>query len=310
MCCEAQIQKITYEEFLPILLGTNALTPYSVYDPTTNAQIDNEFSTAAYRVGHTMLSNFLQRINDDGTANPLPLQNAFFNPSILQAEGIDNILRGMAMEHAQTVDTWVVDDVRNFLFGPPGAGGFDLASLNIQRGRDHGLPSYNDARISLGIGAKGSFSDVTGGDMSLASNLASAYSNVNEIDLWVGGLAEPRVNGGMVGETFSELLTDQFERLRDGDRFFYLEPSKLAHLNILAPNLQNTLLSDIILRNTDIDSIQQNVFLSSHQNAAVGGTIIPIDKVSLLLAGVQSTTWILPLILSIFAIGLILVRRK
>ena len=306
----AQIQHITYNEFLPILLGSNTLSPYTAYDNTVNPQIDNEFSTAAYRVGHTMLSSFLQRINDDGTANPLPLQNAFFNPSILQAEGIDNILRGMAMEHAQTVDTWVVDDVRNFLFGPPGAGGFDLASLNIQRGRDHGLPSYNDVRMSLSLGAKGSFSDVTGGDMSLASNLASAYSNVNEIDLWVGGLAEPRVNGGMVGETFSELLTDQFERLRDGDRFFYLEPSKLAQLNILAPNLQNTLLSDIILRNTDIDSIQQNVFLSSHQNAAVGGTIIPIDKVSLLLAGVQSTTWILPLILSIFAIGLILVRRK
>lgn len=308
----AQIQHITYNEFLPILLGPGTLSPYpGTYDNTVHPQIDNEFSTAAYRVGHTMLSSFLQRIDENGIATPLPLQNAFFNPSILQAEGIDNILRGMAQEHAQRVDTLIVDDVRNFLFGPPGAGGFDLASLNIQRGRDHGLPSYNDIRTSLSLGAKATFLDVTGGDVSLANKISSAYSSdVNKIDLWVGGLAEPHVNGGMVGETFSKLLSDQFERLRDGDRFFYLEPSKLAQLNVFAPNLQNTHLSDIILRNTDIDSIQQNVFLSSHQNTAVGGTLIPIDKVSLLLTGVQSTTWILPLILSIIGVGLVLVRGK
>ena len=307
----AQIQHITYNEFLPILLGSNTLSPYPGYVNTVNPQIDNEFSTAAYRVGHTMLSSFLQRINDDGTTNPLPLQNAFFNPSILQAEGIDNILRGMAQEHAQRVDTLIVDDVRNFLFGPPGAGGFDLASLNIQRGRDHGLPSYNDARTMLGLGAKATFLDVTGGDQNLANDLVSAYSSVNEIDLWVGGLAESRVNGGMVGETFSKLLSDQFERLRDGDRFFYLEQTKLDQLNIFAPNLQNTLLSDIILRNTEIDSIQQNVFLSSHHNTPVGGTVLSLDSIALLLAGTQMTaSWLIPVIISAVGIGLVLVRRK
>ena len=261
----AEIQQITYDEFLPILLGQNALSSYSGYDDTVNVQVANEFSTAAFRVGHTMLSSTLQRINEDGTFNnPLPLKNAFFNPSIIQNdEGIDNILRGFAAGHAQRIDTFIVDDVRNFLFGPPGSGGFDLASLNIQRGRDHGIPSLNDVRLSLSLTPKTTFLEVTGSNSDLATALGSVYTGgVNDIDLWVGGLAEPPVNDGLVGETFFVLIADQLQRLRDGDRFFYLEPSMQAQLSIFDPNLQNRRLSDIILLNTEIESIQQNVFFA------------------------------------------------
>ena len=261
----AEIQQITYDEFLPILLGQNALSSYSGYDDTVNAQVANEFSTAAFRVGHTMLSSTLQRINEDGTFNnPLPLKNAFFNPSIIQNdEGIDNILRGFAAGHAQRIDTFIVDDVRNFLFGPPGSGGFDLASLNIQRGRDHGIPSLNDVRLSLSLTPKTTFLEVTGSNSNLVTALGSVYTGgVNDIDLWVGGLAEPPVNDGLVGETFFVLIADQLQRLRDGDRFFYLEPSMQAQLSIFDPNLQNRRLSDIILLNTEIESIQQNVFFA------------------------------------------------
>ena len=257
----AEIQQVTYNEFLPILLGQNALLQYTGYDDSINAQVSNEFSTAAYRVGHTMLSSELQRINEDGTvSNPLPLLGAFFNPSILQNEGIDNILRGFAAGHAQQVDTLIVDDVRNFLFGPPGAGGFDLASLNIQRGRDHGIPSLNEVRSALSLTPWESFSDMTGGNSDLATAFASVYDTVDDVDLWVGGLAESPVNGGMVGETFFVIISDQLQRLRDGDRFFYLEPSMQAQLSVFDPDFQNRRLSEIILQNTDIQSIQQNVF--------------------------------------------------
>ena len=68
----------------------------------------------------------------------LPLRDAFFAPQEIVDNGIDSLLRGLANQLAQTVDTLIVDDVHNFLFGPPGAGGFDLGALNIQRGRDHG----------------------------------------------------------------------------------------------------------------------------------------------------------------------------
>src|SRR5690606_25022548 len=146
--------------------------------------------------------------------------NAFFNPSEVEAHGIESILRGATVNLAQEIDTEVVNDVRNFLFGPPGAGGFDLASLNIQRGRDHGLADYNATRVALGLDAVESFSDITS-DPDVAARLEQLYGTVDNIDLWVGGLAEDHLPGSSMGETFSFIIIDQFQRLRDGDRFWY-----------------------------------------------------------------------------------------
>ena len=75
------------------------------------------------------------------------------------------------------------------------------------------------------------------------------------------GLAEAHISGGLVGETFNSILADQFLRLRDGDRFFFT--SDLDRLLLLDSNFESTLLSDIILRNTDITSIQSNVFITA-----------------------------------------------
>ena len=267
---EGEIQHITYNEFLPILLGPNYMpAPYSGYHPDVKPQVANEFSTAAFRVGHTLLSSSLERFNEDGTIPPnghLSLKAAFFDPQVVKDDGIEPILRGLAVGKSEKIDNFVIDEVRNFLFGEPApAGGFDLASLNIQRGRDHGLPSYNQFRTAMSLGAKTSFLDLTGGNADLAAKLASVYTSVNDVDLWMGGLSEPAVSGGMVGETFATILKDQFERVRDGDRLWYQNRS-LDSMQLMM--IENTRLSDIILRNTDIASIQQNVFLAMDRVAA------------------------------------------
>ena len=127
-----------------------------------NPQISNAFAAASYRFGHSMLSPTLQRLDDNGETieqGNLPLRDAFFQPNRVKEAGIEPFLRGFAAQTAQALDPQVVDDVRNFLFGEPGQGGFDLASLNIQRGRDHGLPSYNDTREALGFQRITSFND-------------------------------------------------------------------------------------------------------------------------------------------------------
>lgn len=257
----AQMQVITYQEFLPVLLGQNALSPYQGYDESIDARIANIFSGAAFRLGHSMLSAQILRLDENGneiTAAHLPLRNAFFSPQKLVTEGgIEPILRGLAAQVCQKIDVFVVDDVRNFLFGQPGSGGFDLASLNIQRGRDHGLPSYNAARQALGLPVKTSFADITG-STELQNRLAAAYDSVNDMDVWVAGLAEDPVPGSALGELFHTIVVKQFEALRDGDRFWYLRSLTPQELN----NVDGIRLADIIRRNTSIgDEISDNVFI-------------------------------------------------
>lgn len=254
----AQLQVITYNEFLPALLGSDALSEYTGYDPNVNPNIANEFSTAAYRFGHSLLSPELQLLDENGEvieSGNLSLSEAFFRPDQVEAIGVDAILRGASTQLAQELDANVVDDVRNFLFGPPGAGGLDLVSLNIQRGRDHGLADYNQVRADLGLEPVTSFDQITS-NPELALALEETYGTVDNIDLWVGGLAEDHVEGSSMGETFSTIIIDQFERLRDGDRFWYenvLEGKQLQEI-------ENTKLSDIIERNSGIEGLQTNLF--------------------------------------------------
>ncbi len=256
----AQMQVITYNEFLPALLGPNPLSGYAGYIWSASPAILNVFAGAIFRFGHSALSSTLLRL--DASLNPipqgnLPLLDAFFRPDRLVNEGgIEPILRGLATQACAPIDTELVDDVRNFLFGDPSDGGFDLAALNIQRGRDHGLPSYNEARLYMALPTKASFAEVSS-DPGTQTRLASVYANVDEIDLWVGALAEDPVNGGHVGELAFKVIKTQFEGLRDGDRYWYeatLTPAEIA-------TLEGTTLADIIRRNTSIGAeISDDVF--------------------------------------------------
>jgi len=256
----AQMQVITYDEYLPALLGRRALSRYRKYDRDVNGSIQNLFSAAAYRYGHSALSPNLLRLDSEGNEiaeGNLSLSNAFFSPFRITDEGgIEPLLRGLADQECQRVDPYVVDDVRNFLFGEPGSGGFDLVSLNIERGRDHGLPSYNDVRESLGLGRAQDFEDVSS-DPEIQDRLSSIYESVDDIDLWVGGLSEDSLDGSHVGELFYTIIRGQFEALRDGDRYWYEETLSDDEIR----RVERTKLSDIIRRNTDIGSeIPDDVF--------------------------------------------------
>ncbi|HEY2801053.1 MAG TPA: peroxidase family protein [Chthoniobacterales bacterium] len=254
----AEIQIITYRDFLPLLLGKNAIPHYTGYHPNVDPSIESVFSTAIYRVGHTMLSPTLLRLDSHNhSIGNLDLADAFFNPSEITGPGIEPYLRGLSKQVPQEIDPFLVDGVRNFLFGPPGAGGFDLASLNIQRGRDHGLPRYNVVRQNFGLAPKTTFAQITS-DHELRAKLAAAYATPNDIDVWVGALAENHVSGELVGQLVSTVLKEQFTRLRDGDRFWY--QSYLPPILVLGLETQN--LTTIIQRNTTINrELQGNVFL-------------------------------------------------
>ncbi len=257
----AELQAITYNEFLPALLGHGALERYDGYDSTVNPNLSNVFSTAAYRFGHTMLSSDLLRLNSDGSVaeeGNLPLQSAFFNVDAITNNGIDSLLLGASAQTAQEVDPFLVDDVRNFLFGPPGAGGFDLASLNIQRGRDHGLADYNQVREEMGLERVTSFAEISS-DPDVQARLTEAYGNVDSIDAWVGMLAEDHVDGSTLGITARTIIAEQFQAIRDGDRFYYENMFGGEQLR----KIRNTTLADVIERNTEIEfAREQNLFFA------------------------------------------------
>src|SRR5262249_694644 len=104
----AEIEAITYNEFLPALLGPYAPRLLGRSDPRTNASVTPEFSTAAFRVGHTLLSPQILRIENDGRPDPrgpISLADSFFNPPLLTSEtDMDEILKGLASQRAQEID--------------------------------------------------------------------------------------------------------------------------------------------------------------------------------------------------------------
>jgi hypothetical protein len=207
-----------------------------------------------------MIGSDLLRVQNNGDVAPgghLALKDAFFDPTLLSSsEEVDYNLKGLSIQKMQEVDLKEVDDLRNFLFGPPGAGGLDLASLNIQRGRDHGLPDYNSVRTAHGLPVN-SFAEITS-DVNLQNELRALYGeSIDDIDLWVGALAEDHMPGTSVGELLATGIADQFTRLRDGDRFWYRNDPDFSASDIAV--LESTKLSDIIMRNTGVIAMQADV---------------------------------------------------
>jgi hypothetical protein len=286
-----EIQVITYKEFLPALLGSFAPGIDSVYDPNLNASVLTEFSTALFRVGHTMLSPNLLRIANDGSeapGGPMPLRDAFFlQQSLAGASELEYFLKGLASDQQQEVDMHIVDDVRDFLFGEPIPGGFDLASLNIQRGRDHGLPGYNAVRVAFRLPAVASFDEISS-DQAIRDGLQMLYGDVNNIDAWVGALSEDHLPASQVGPLITAGLAEQFRRTRDGDRLWFMRDSDLSEDDINM--LMSTRLSDIIRRNTTITNIQNNVFFMVPEPTTILMGLLAAIGGSLLIESAERTT--------------------
>jgi peroxidase len=265
----AEYQNIIYSEYLPVLIG-HALSTYSVYDATVNAQVTQEFSTAAFRVGHSQVSDTQEGI--DAAGNVVftePLAQAFFNtPAQDEANGFNPLLRDLGADFSQATDVYAVPALRNLLTAGLVGGDvdvIDLIAIDIQRERDAGLGTLNQTRQALGLRAYTSFSALTG-DRVLQQNLEVVYGSIDNLDLFIGGLAENQATGSRVGPTFQAIIAKQFAALRDGDRFFWLNEGFDAGT---AAMISNTTLAQIIERNTDITNLQPNAFIQQTVGAHV-----------------------------------------
>ena len=254
-----QLQAIVYEEWLPEM-GMN-VPSYNGYDLFQNPGIMNVFSAAAYRYGHTTINSILVRMDNDGNYLPegdILLRDAFFNPNATTAVGgIEPYLIGMATVVQQDFDCKLVDDLRNFLFGAPGAGGIDLAAVNIARGRERGLPDYNTVRNDFGLEPVPSFYEMSS-DPLMNQTLEFVYGDINKIDPWVGMLAENHMPDALFGKTAMTIIEQQFMALRDGDRFYYENDPYISPEE--KQWIKATRLADVIRRNTPVTIVQDEIF--------------------------------------------------
>lgn len=267
----AEMVNITYNEFLPHLLGDNAIAAYQGYDPNVDARISEEFEGAAYRVGHSIVSDEISAIDNYGAfTSEQTLAESFFEPTGVFAEtGADGLLRHLTGDLANPLDSHIVDGLRNLLFDPPA--GIDLAAINIQRAHDLGLGTLNQTREALGLEAYTSFDQLTS-DPETAAAFAQAYQgDINAVDLWAGGLAEDHLAGSVIGETFGKIIADQFTALRDGDRY-YFENQGFDQKTL--SEIKATTLSDLILRNTDTTAMQDDAFVATERHS---GTLAGVD---------------------------------
>jgi len=286
----AIIQKITYREWLPTMFGPTAISrflgEYTNYDENVDPAACLIFSSAAYRLGHTLLPNFLplrekdckiwNNITDclecDANLGGILLRSSFFVPEI--SENYDGfmeaLLNGYSCTLANEVDQAITGAVRNFLFesakngdGQRLFGNLDLIAINLQRGREHGLPDYNSVRGHLGLDKFQYFHQIST-NPEVYENFKVIYDdNIDDIDLFLGLIAEDHLNDGSFGETISGVVLQQFGRLRDGDRFWYQRYIKSGQL---LDFIECITLKSVIELTTDIDnidsidSIQNNIF--------------------------------------------------
>ncbi|XP_075191388.1 myeloperoxidase-like [Anomaloglossus baeobatrachus] len=262
------MQKIIFKDWLPLLFGeemSEVLPTYESYSEDEDPSVSNVF-TIAYRMGHTMMQQFMYRLADGyrpSTPAVVPLNEMFFASwSIVREGGIEPILRGLMVNNAKLnqQDQIMVDALRERLFPMVNGIGRDLASFNIQRGRDHGLPGYNAWRRFCGLSAPSNVDELATvlNNANLAKKLMDLYKTPENIDIWVGGVSEPLVPNGRTGKLFSCLIGNQFRRLRDGDRYYYENSSVFSPAQ--RKSIESVTLAQIICANTNIKQVPKNVF--------------------------------------------------
>jgi len=277
-------QHITFKEYLPRILGQDVMKLYKLsgdfqYDNDCDPAILNEFSTAAFRFGHTLIpagykmngqSLVKLALNITDTDSAIRLRDHFNNPDIaITAMFVDELSRTIAGQPTSEYDNEITEEVRNHMNESVGQShsGVDLAALNIQRGRDHGLPGYTKykqfcsrdllqkaGRLQTPLASQSTnfegLSDTI--DKETIAKLQQVYKDVGDIDLFTGGISERSAFGGLVGPTFGCIIAKQFEKLRKCDRFWYeTEDTKIGFTSKQLEQIKKVTYSSLVCNNMD-----------------------------------------------------------
>lgn len=335
---EMEYQHLVFEEFARKVQP--AVRLFHVYSPDINAAVKAEFAHAVYRFGHSMLDDDVVRPN----GNSVPLLTAFLNPpeffngpgdtTYTPRQAAGAIVMGSSDQPGNELDEFVTETLRNNLLGLP----LDLATINMARAREAGVPRLNDLRRQIFaetndgqlapyhdwsdfgqhlkhpeslinfVAAYGTHPTITGqttlegkrnaaraivnplptdlppddaadfmfgtGAWSDDATTGRTSTGLDDVDLWVGGLAEvTNLFGGLLGTTFNYVFTTQLESLQDGDRFYYL--ARTPGMN-LRSQLEGNSFSEMIGRNTDgVSALKADAFSTADCKFELGALTSP-----------------------------------
>ena len=268
----AEYQNIVYGQYMSVILGTDDLKPKpkgSKYKPKINPAMTNEFATAAYRFGHSMVqgkTKLLAVDNPSQEVGSFQLRDVFFEDDFY-VNAFENILMELIYRPSQNNDASMSEEVTNHLIA---AGRIsDLASLNIHRGREHGLPGfccYYRKFQSPGFNCKSGWeTKYEGIPDNIWAKMEEVYDHPSDIDLFTGGISQLSGGQGQLGGVFRAMISDQFTRLMKGDRFFFNHQNSptlggVGFTKEAREIIQNRTMSGVICDNTSLTKVTSNVF--------------------------------------------------
>ncbi|XP_042352652.1 dual oxidase 1 [Plectropomus leopardus] len=274
----ATFQSIALYEWLPGYLKGKKLPRYPGYQKFVDPGISPEFQAAAIRFGITMAPpgvymrnrtcHFHKIVNTDGSLSPaMRLCNSFWKrqrENVKTSQDVDDLIMGMASQIAEREDNIVVEDLRDFMYGPLRFTRSDLVAMTVQRGRDFGLRSYNEIRKALDMPPVKTFEEINpeldSTNPQLLHDIAELYNrDISKLELFPGGLLES-LNGP--GQVFSAIILDQFERIRNGDRFWFENKQNGLFTGEEIKRIRNVTFHDVLIAVTSAEAIdlQKNVF--------------------------------------------------
>ncbi|KAI5631375.1 peroxidase domain-containing protein [Phthorimaea operculella] len=256
----AELQHITYKQWLPALTGKAFEELYDSYDTGYNSDVDptitNAFATAAFHFVNSLLDQDIELVDETVTSERL--KNHYYKPEIVAKKGgLKKLLKGMVNQKMQALDLNYDDDLRHHWLGS-----LDVLAYDIQRGRDHGLPGYTQYRTLCGLPQATSFqhlSDVIPQEM--VDKLSALYENPSDIDLVVGVMAETPLPGSLLGPTATCFLKEQLWRTRVGDRYFYTHTDEAGSFSKRQlAEIKKSSLARLLCDNAGVRAVQRDVF--------------------------------------------------
>jgi hypothetical protein len=258
-------QALTWYEYIPATFGFDIFGPLPLFDASTHPKVNtnpdwtpipvevqaiSHYAYSAFPTQYHWLDENWNIIHQDSFLSAMSTRAVSPVYPLLTMFGIDALIRGSVNYPQEPIDLWFNELSRS---STQFTG--DMMARMLGRGRDIGLPTFNDVRRAWGLNPISSFSDFTNLSDEYRTALATVYNNDTElIDLWIGGLAEydPLLH---MSETWTVVYRQAMTDVRDYDRYWF-EGAAAGFTAGEIDQLRNTKLSTLILKHTKITKIQ------------------------------------------------------